>query len=91
MTRKEELELIANEIIGYSDGAYDIAWGEEYKALTLEERQIVEDYVFEVIGTCDSCGWNFTLDSMELHSDGQCYCWRCYEDKIEEDEEESEE
>jgi formylmethanofuran dehydrogenase subunit E len=87
MSTKEELEIIADEIIGYSDGSFNIEWGEEYTALSLEEQNQVDEMVFEVIDNCDACGWYFIWDSMETHSDGECYCWRCYEDKLEENEE----
>jgi hypothetical protein len=81
---KDKIQTIADEIIGYSDGAFHIAWSESYEALTLEEQREVEDIVYDVIGSCGGCGWNFTYDSMETHADGECYCWRCYEDVIEE-------
>ena len=52
----------------------------------------VEELVYASIGNCNECGWNFTYDSMETHADGECYCWRCYEDVIEREEgEETEE
>jgi hypothetical protein len=83
----EKLTAIADEIIGYSDGAFHIAWSESYEALTPEEQAQVQEAVYDEIYSCDGCGWNFYVDSMETHSDGQCYCWRCYEDVIAEDEE----
>jgi hypothetical protein len=84
----EKLTAIADEIIGYSDGAYDIAWGASYEALTPEEQAEVQNVVYEEIRSCDSCGWNFTIDSMENHADGESYCWRCYEDVLETEDEE---
>ena len=86
----DKLTTIADEIIGYTDGAFNIEWSEEYNALTPEEQQQVADMVFDAIGECGGCGWHFTYDSMETHSDGECYCWRCYEDVIAGDEESEE-
>lgn len=83
-----KIEKIANEIVGYSDGAWTIAWSEEYEALTQQEQQKVSDLVFEQIGDCYGCGWNFMYDSLETDEHGECYCWRCYEDKLAEDDEE---
>ena len=85
-----KLNLIADKIIGYSEGAFHIEWSEEYEALSFEEQAKVEDMVFDVIGNCNGCGWNFTRDSLNTHSDGECYCYRCYEDILEEDEESEE-
>ena len=83
-----KIERIADEIIGYSDGAFHIAWSEEYEALTLEEQQEVEQIVYDNIANCDGCGWNFSIDHLEQYSDGGCYCWQCYQDKIDEEEHE---
>jgi hypothetical protein len=83
----EKLTAIADEIIAYSDGAFHIAWSESYEALTPEEQSEVATIVYDSIGNCNDCGWHFDFDSMETHSDGECYCWRCYEDVIAEDEE----
>jgi len=82
----DKLNLIADEIIEYSDGTFHIAWNEEYEALTPEEQQQVQDEVYKEIGNCDCCGWNFTIDSMEYVENGEYYCWRCYEDLEEEEE-----
>jgi hypothetical protein len=86
LTMNEKLTAIADEIIGYSDGSFYIAWGEEYTALTPEEQSEVDTIVYDSIGNCNECGWNFTYDSMETHSDGESYCWHCYEDVIEREE-----
>lgn len=81
------IERIANEIIEYSDGAFHIEWGEEYENLTIEERQEVDAIVYDNIANCDGCGWNFIIDALEQHSDGGCYCWGCYQDNLDEEEE----
>lgn len=81
------IERIANEIIEYSDGAFHIEWGEEYENLTIEEQQEVEAIVYYTIANCDGCGWNFIIDALEQHSDGGCYCWGCYQDNLDEEEE----
>jgi hypothetical protein len=86
----DKIQTIADEIIGYSDGAFHIAWNEAYEDLTPEQQAKVADMVFDVIGNCNGCGWHFTYDSMETHSDGECYCWRCYKDMIDADEESEE-
>lgn len=87
----DKLATIADEIIENSDGTFHIEWGEEFDTLTLEERREVENIVYDNIADCDSCGWNFSIDHLEQHSDdGGCYCWRCYQDKIDEEGEEFE-
>ena len=80
----EKLELIADEIIGYSDGAFRIDWSESYEELTPEEQSEVAQIVYDNIADCGGCGWNFLIDNLEQHSDGQCYCWQCYEEETEE-------
>lgn len=87
----EKLTAIADEIIGYSDGAFNIAWTENYESLTPEEQEEVSEAVYAEIYSCDGCGWNFHVDNMETHADGECYCWRCYEDVIEREEDEDNE
>jgi predicted Zn-ribbon and HTH transcriptional regulator len=82
----EKIQTIADEIIGYSDGSFNIEWGEEYTALTIEEQREVKELVYDSIGNCNDCGWHFNFDSMETHADGQSYCWQCYEDVIEREE-----
>lgn len=82
-----DLESIANEIIGYSDGAFHIGYTEEYEALSIEDRTTVDDMVQEEIGSCDGCGWNFHRDSMDHFPDsGEELCWRCAEERYEEEE-----
>jgi hypothetical protein len=85
-----KLEQIAREIVGYSDGSFYMEWGESYEALNAEEQSIVADAVYDEIGNCEMCGWHFMYESMETHADGCCYCWRCYEDMIAEEELEEE-
>ena len=45
----DQIERIADEIIGYSDGAFHIQWSEEYQALTLEEQHEVDAIVYDNI------------------------------------------
>ena len=83
----EKIEQIAHEIIGYSDGAFNIAWTEEYDTLSLEEQNEVDNLVYQTIGNCGGCGWNFMYDSMEYHEDDY-YCWQCFDHMQEEEEDE---
>ena len=83
---KTKLEEIADEIISYADGAFEIPWGEAFVLLTPEEKNDVEQMVYEAIANCDCCGWNFNLESLDEHDSG-LLCWRCYEDAVAEDEE----
>lgn len=84
-----DLEEIAAEIVAYSEGAYHIGYTEEYEALTAAERTQVSDLVFAEIGSCDSCGWHFHVDSMDSFPDsGDTLCWGCAEDRRQEEEEE---
>lgn len=83
----DKLEEIAAEIISYSDGAYQIAYTEEYEALSAEDRTRVNDLVFAEIGSCDCCGWDFHVDSMEHFPDaGETLCWQCAANRYEEEE-----
>lgn len=83
-----DLEEIAAEIVAYSDGAYHIGYTEEYEALSSEDRIRVDDLVYQEIDSCDSCGWNFYIDSLEHFSDsGEHLCWQCAETRYEEEEE----
>lgn len=83
MKTEEELVKMAEDIAGNSDGSYHIEWGEEYDALEANQRQKVEDMVWDQIQSCGSCGWNFIIDSMvdSKHFDGELVCWRCSEDE----------
>jgi len=83
----DKLTQIADIIISDSDGSFRIEWGEEYESLTEEEQQKVFQLVYDSIGNCDGCGWNFAFDSLETAPDGGAYCWSCYEDELEEPEE----
>ena len=84
------LEEIAEDIIGYSDGSFGIEWGEDFERLSAEDKQTVHDMVYEQIADCNHCGWHWSVDNLE-EVDGECYCWRCYEDVIEREEEEQDE
>jgi len=85
---REELRTIADEIIGYSDGSFHMEYSDEYDALTPEEQAVVDDIVNTEIGNCEACGWHWTYDNMEQHSDGAHYCWECYRDVLAEEEDE---
>lgn len=80
-----KLIAIAEEIIEYSDGSFHIAWSEEYDALSISEQRQVEDVVYDNIASCDGCGWNFSVDSLEQLHEGS-FCWQCYDDVDEESE-----
>ena len=84
----DELQTMADSIAQYSDGAFHIAWDEDFEALDRADQETVRDKVFEQLGDCGLCGWHHLYDSMETHSDGEHYCWRCYEDILESEEEE---
>jgi hypothetical protein len=82
----DKLGLIADEIIGYSSGSLNIEWTEEYDQLTYEEQLKVQELVYDEIEDCSGCGWNFHNEELEQYSDGEGYCWSCYQE-IEESEE----
>lgn len=86
----KSLEEIAEDIISYSDGAFHIQHTEEYEALTAEDRAKVDGMVYEDIQSCDACGWNFHYDSLSQIETGEQFCWRCYEDSLEDEDEEIE-
>lgn len=83
-----DLTEIAEDIIACSDGAFYIQHNEEYYALTAEERAKVDGMVYEDIQNCDACGWNFHYDSLSQTETGEQFCWRCYEDSLEDEDEE---
>lgn len=88
------LEEIAQDIICWSDGAYQVEWGEDFAALELADRERVEAMVWEEIASCDGCGWPFHVNSMEQHLDsGDNLCWKCEQDReeLESEEDESDE
>ena len=90
MATKEELDKIIDETILFSDGSFNMAWGEGYDDLTIEEQQIVEDAVYEEIYNCDGCGWYFNVNNLETVSNGETMCCGCASN-FEEEEDESDE
>lgn len=82
---------IAEDIIADSDGAFTIQYSEEYHALSSADRFAVDDMVYNDIQCCDACGWNFHYDSLTQTETGEQFCWRCYEDSLEDEDEEIEE
>ena len=85
----DKIASIADEIILHADGSYRLDYPEEYSALTFEEQGKVDDLVYEEIGECDNCGWNFNYENLEMHLDhGQvcCQCASNLEDENDEDE-----
>ena len=87
----EKLELIADEIIGYSDGSFHIGWTEEFEALNAEEQEQVREMVDAQISECAHCGWNWAVESLTYHDriDGHV-CHFCYADLDDADEEDLE-
>jgi hypothetical protein len=86
------VEEIADDIIGYADGAFSIDWGEDFEKLSDADQRKVEDMVNQEISNCDHCGWHFSNQNMEtgvLSGDWLCYsCAGTEEDEANEDEEE---
>jgi hypothetical protein len=87
MKTDAEIMAIADEIAEYSDGSYYIEWGEVFETLSEKERKEVETLVYENIDNCSGCGWHFHTDHLDEHEEGNLYCWRCYEDLQEEEDE----
>jgi hypothetical protein len=84
----DKLTAIADEIIDSSDGSYDIRYTDEYYDLTLKEQRQVGEIIYDEIVPCESCGWNFHIDSIEGISGHGELCWRCAQDVEDEEEEE---
>ncbi len=85
----EKLELIADEIIGYSDGSFHIGWTEEFYALDAIEQEQVREMVDAQVWPCEECGWNWNLESLTYHDRvGGHVCHFCYSDLDNADEEE---
>ena len=86
------LEEIAQDIIGYADGAFSIEWSEDYEKLSEDDQRLVEDMVHEEISNCDHCGWHFSTHSMESGVlSGDWLCYKCAQDEEEEADEDEEE
>ena len=87
----EKLELIAEDIIGHSDGTFDIYWSEDFLALSDEEQKQVEDVVNEHIHACEYCGWYWHTNNLEYHFRAEgSVCHYCYTHLDEEEDEEQE-
>ena len=81
------LEEIAQDIIGSSDGSFYMEWGEYFEQLEEPARSQVEDMVNEEIASCDCCGWNWHVESMEHFDDSnETLCWKCADDRPTEEE-----
>lgn len=81
------LEEIAQDIIGWSSGSFYMEWGEDFEQLEEPARSQVEDMVNEEIASCDCCGWNWHVESMEHFDDtGESLCWKCADDRLTEEE-----
>lgn len=86
------LEEIAQDIIAGSDGSFYMEWGDDFARLEEPARSQVEDMVNEAIASCDCCGWNWHVESMEHFDDtGDTLCWKCADDRLTEEEDKSDE
>ena len=51
---------------------------EEGEDLSIEDLEYLDELVFE----CNTCGWNYSTDDMEIsNTTDELICWRCYEDE----------
>jgi len=82
----EKLAIMAEEIISYADGCFHLDYPEEYHELTLEEQSKVDELVYEQIGNCDLCGWNFNYENLETVDGHGELCWACASSVEDEDE-----
>lgn len=89
--RSELIEQIADDIIGYSDGSFNMYQPEEYDTLTAEEKHAVDEIVNNEIWQCAICGWNWHVNNLE-HSPrlGESVCHYCWDDAEHNEEEEDE-
>ena len=78
------LQDIADEIAGISDGSFYLEKPESYCNLSVEDQEKVMSLVYEQIYTCDSCGWWFNTDSLDQTDSGEHMCWNCYDNYEEE-------
>ncbi len=86
------LEEIALDIIDGSDGSFYVEWGDDFARLEEPARSQVEDMVNEAIASCDCCGWNWHVESMEHFDDtGDTLCYKCADDRLTEEEDEEDE
>jgi hypothetical protein len=82
----EKLAIMAEEIISYADGSFHLDYPDEYHELTLEDQAKVDELVYEQIGNCDLCGWNFNYENLETVDGHGELCWACASNVDEEDE-----
>lgn len=83
---KEELQDIADEIICYSDGVYDIQYTDKYYSLSFADKNTVRDMIFEQIDNCEECGWFWDVDHLDsLPNSGELLCWQCLQHLEEEE------
>lgn len=74
------LELIADEIIGHSDGNFHIGYTEEYEKLSPQDKEAVMNVVWSEIESCAVCGWYWHRVNLEyIEGEGDC-CWHCVRD-----------
>jgi hypothetical protein len=87
---EDKITSIAAEAISYADGSFHLDYPDEYHELSLEDQQKVEELVFEEVGSCEICGWNWTYNNMEQHEHHGWLCCHC-ESNLEDEEDESDE
>lgn len=85
------LEEIADDIAAYSDGAFHIAWTEAFDHLSEADKETVRRMVYEQIESCEHCGWNFSIESLEEIEGEGSLCSACATDYYNSQEEEQDE
>jgi len=74
----KSLEEIAEEIISDSDGSFNVEWGEEYSALSIEDQSKIDSLVWDAIASCGHCGWHWHVDNLESHElSSEPVCHHC--------------
>lgn len=83
------VEDIIEETVSYADGSYHLEYAEGFDSLSESDKEQVRTAVGEEITSCDGCGWHFHVESMEADiASGDLLCYKCYEDRIEDEESE---
>ena len=82
-----DLYHIAHNIASDSDGAWNIAWSDEFLELEGPEQRKVTHLVYEQIDACDSCGWYWNKESLEYSANWEGgLCYQCLDYHVEEEE-----
>ena len=88
MITNEQLEKFAEDCVGRGDtgiqGAFTETFpDEDFDKLSTQQFMLLDSIVF----ACDKCGWLCSNDELNSYA-GEAYCEDCYDEEMDEDEDE---